>query len=87
MNRTMIVRCPKIATCTRDDDGCTAHCGPHQHGDGCDYGADACPPCVPCEAETEELTRREFPERRGREGHNDDSRNERNATARRRKPA
>ena len=44
------VVCPLSATCSKDEEGCNAHCEPHVKGKGCDYGADGCPPCVPVSA-------------------------------------
>ena len=44
------VECPRRTDCTRNDDGIGAHCEPHAHFGDCDFGADGCPPCVPCTA-------------------------------------
>jgi hypothetical protein len=44
-SRLMI--CPNNLTCDRNDDGIGEHCGRHAEAEGCAYGADGCPPCVP----------------------------------------
>ncbi len=44
------VACPLAATCKKNEGGCGSHCKPHEKNEGCDVGADGCPPCVPWEA-------------------------------------
>jgi len=41
------MKCPSSSDCAKDEDGCSEHCEPHIWTEGCDYGADGCPSCVP----------------------------------------
>ena len=53
--RLPTVICPLAATCTRDEEGCTRHCVPHEYDHSCDYEADGCPPCVRCREQPQEV--------------------------------